>query len=263
MNLTVWLSAVALLIFVAGLWWWQQRGRGQPAGNVLPIPPGQTTTVQPQCGSKQIIGPFPGHVGGGTAQVLIKVLAACGREEAEIETEGRRANTWDAVNERVVSPALGPRNEKPKVGSWYVVSVPRNRHIRLTCPGGDGRCAFEVTDISNQANLAFDITGGNANPSCGALTASRLINLSDKPVRATVSFSSLCTDNNGNAQPGRVHFVQVRPSLPGAAPLPPPPDISVAPASPTWSGGLDPGFTLEAGCTGNRGTCNISVRMSA
>jgi hypothetical protein len=259
---------VLLAVVVGAVFWWQNRGGGGPAVAVTPIPPGVTTTVNPACGpaGQQLIGPFAGLPGGRPAQVLIHVVSACGQQDAEIEVE-TAANKWTPVRERL-GGVLGPRNDVPHVGSWYVVAVPNGRRIRLSCPQGETPpCSFEVTDITKQANLTFNITGGDNNPGCGGVHGtSRLLNLSDRLVNVTVTFTAVCTNNAGQAQPVKIHFVAVKPpAVAGAPAMPPLPDATVNPAAPpgqtTWTGPLDAGYTIEVSCTGTKGNCTFTVNM--
>lgn len=270
MGALLWgIAALAAIAF--GVWLWQNRGGG---GNVMPIPAGQKTQVTPPCGQPFLIGPFRGRPipGGwgrrGHAQVLIYVKSACGAQEAEIEVEQKQAGNWETLRERVNAG----RDDKPQVGSWYAVPVPDGRRIRLTCPGGDGRCEFEVTDITNPANLTFNITPNPLAPACGARAIPRLLNLSRDNLAVVVTFDSLCTNNAGLAQPGLIHKVAIRPVGPAPPtpvrdPIPAPgqADIPVQPAAagnPTvWNSGLEAGYALEASCSGTRGGCSIRIQV--
>lgn len=262
---------IALLAGLGLGLWLRRQAPGGGGANVMAIPAGSKTTVTPPCGQPFLIGPFtgrrlPGGAGArANAQVVIRVISACGSNEAEIEIEQTRPNTYETLRERV----RAGRDDKPQVGSCYVVPVPDGRRIRLTCPGGDGRCEFEVTDVTNLPLLDFDITPNALTPTCGARAIPRLVNLSRDVISVTVTFNSLCTDAHGNPQAGLIHKIPIRPT--GAPmtpvrdpnPLPAPADIRVAPVTPgptRWHSALEGGYALEASCSGTHGGCSIIVR---
>ncbi len=262
---TWWVLALATIVLIRALLWWQRRERMASRGTTTAIPRGRTTTVCPPSGGSEMIGPFAGVPGGGRARVIIHVKATSEATGAGIEIEHPPANRWEPVRERAIGADPSARDGPPSVGSWYLVSVPGGGRIRLTCPHGDGLCELEVTDVTSVAGAPFLVTPHPLAPACGAWGGRGLCNLLETPVGVSVTFNELCTDDSGRAANGRIRRAPIRPARPPVPPLPPLSDIDVPPGPLplTWNGTLGAGYRLEAGSEGTRGQCSFTVHITS